>query len=194
MALLGGLFVGTFAVVGVTLLRGHGALLLDVAQRRLGLGVTRHGDTWWLPLDQVLGLAVVPLAAAGAATIERWLLVLGLAGRPEVVLAESDDRGAILGIRETLAARLSILELPEDRRGVAPALESREFLLAGFGIFHLTRFASLLEQLALFVGETGKILLSFFEPFHEAGKLLFLAVLKRINHLFQRAGDLGLLS
>lgn len=113
---LGALFAGTLAGVGVTLLRGHGALLLDVAGGRLGLGVTRADDTWWLPLDQVNGLAVMPVAGRGdAAMIERWLLVVGLVGRPDVVLAESDDRGAILGIRERLAARLALHELAEDR-------------------------------------------------------------------------------
>lgn len=113
---LGALFAGTLVGVGVTLLRGHGSLLLDVAGRRLGLGVTRANDTWWLPLDQVKGLAVMPQAGQGdAATIERWLLVLGLVGRPDVVLAESDDRGAILDIRERLASRLALAELAEDR-------------------------------------------------------------------------------
>ncbi len=111
VALLGALFAGTLIAVGVVLLRGHGALLLDSAQGRLGLGVTRQGDTWWLALRDVAGLAVRPLAQPGKDTIERWMLVLGLRDRPEVVLAESDDRGAIMGIGERLAARLTISDL-----------------------------------------------------------------------------------
>lgn len=115
VALLGALFAGTLGAVGTALLRGHGALMLDLAGRRLGLGITRHSDTWWLPLDEVRGLAVVPQSSPGRDTVERWLLVVGLVGRPDVILAESDDRGAILGIQARLAARLTVTELPEDR-------------------------------------------------------------------------------
>lgn len=115
VALLGALFALTLGAVGVALLRGHGALLLDVDNHRLGLGVTRHSDTWWIALADIRGLAAVPQASPGRDTVERWLLVLGLVGRPDVVLAESDDRGAILGIQGLLATRLKISELPEDR-------------------------------------------------------------------------------
>jgi len=116
VALLGALFAGTLSAVGVALLRGHGALMLDIEGKRLGLGVTRHSDTWWLTLDRIRGLAVVPQASPGRDTVERWLLVIGVVGRPDVILAESDDRGAILGIQERLAARLTVTELPEDDR------------------------------------------------------------------------------
>lgn len=120
IALFGALFAGTLGVVGFALMRGHGALLLDTAGQRLGLGITRHDDTWWLPLSAVRGLAVVPIPGPSGETIERWLLLLSLADRPEVVLAESDDRGAILGIRERLAARLSIAELTDGERAERP--------------------------------------------------------------------------
>lgn len=145
VALLGALFAVTLGAVGVALLRGHGALLLDVDNQRLGLGVTRHGDTWWLALGDIRGLAVVPQASPGRDTVERWLLVLGLVGRPEVVLAESDDRGAILGIQERLAARLAITQLPED-----PSSDARPTFTAANERFAVARGAALQTLLATF--------------------------------------------
>lgn len=131
VSLLGALFALTLAAVGITLLRGHGALLLDREGGFLGLGVTRQTDTWWLPLADVEGLQVVPLPHPGKDVIDRWMLLLGLRDRPDVVIAESDDRGAIVGIRERLAARLSIPELGDDRASPLPSsLVSREVRFA----------------------------------------------------------------
>ena len=145
VALLGGLFALTLGAVGVALLRGHGALLLDVANGRLGLGVTRDGDTWWLALGDVRGLAVVPQASPGRDTVERWLLVLGLVGRPDVVLAESDDRGAILAIQGRLASRLEITQLPEDR-----SADDAPTFVAANERFAVSRGAALQTLLATF--------------------------------------------
>ncbi len=145
VGLLGALFALTLGAVGVALLRGHGALMLDLANRRLGLGVTRDGDTWWLGLGDIRGLAVLPQASPGRDTVERWLLVLGLVGRPEVVLAESDDRNAILGIQERLAARLSITQLPEDR-----SADSAPTFVATHERFAVSRGAALQTLLATF--------------------------------------------
>jgi len=126
IALFGALFTGTLTLVGATLMRGHGALLLDVPGQRLGLGITRQGDTWWLPIPAVRGLAVVPIPGPSGETIERWLLLLSLDDRPEVVLAESDDRGAVHGIRERLAARLAISELSDSQRAERPVASLHE--------------------------------------------------------------------
>lgn len=126
IGLLGALFAGTLGVVGMTLMRGHGALLLDVPGKRLGLGVTRQRDTWWLSLADVRGLAVVPIPHPSGETIERWMLLLSLARRPEVVLAESDDRNAILGIRERLCERLVISEIGEGQRAERPTAFAHE--------------------------------------------------------------------
>jgi len=145
VTLLGALFAGTLGAVGVALLRGHGSLMLDVAGQRLGLGVTRHSDTWWLPLARVRGLAVVPQASPGRDMVERWLLVVGIVDRPDVILAESDDRSAILGIQEKLAARLTVRELPEERSN-----EGAPALLARSERFAVSRGAALQGLLATF--------------------------------------------
>jgi len=145
VALLGALFAGTLGAVGAALLRGHGALMLDAAGKRLGLGVTRHSDTWWLPLARVRGLAVVPQSSPGRDTVERWLLVVGLVGRPDVILAESEDRNAIIGIQERLAARLTVTELPEGR-----ASEGTPTFSARSERFAVSRGAALQGLLATF--------------------------------------------
>jgi hypothetical protein len=124
VTLLGALFAVTLTAVGVTLLRGHGALLLDSQNQRIGLGITRLGDIWWIPLAEIEGLQVLPLAQPDKDMVERWLLVLGLRERPEVVLAESDDRGAIMGICQRLAERLAIAELGADARSPAQSKAS----------------------------------------------------------------------
>jgi len=144
VGLLGGLFAGTLGLVGVTLLRGHGALLLDVPRARLGLGVTGQGDTWWLPLARVQGLAVGLEAGVSGAMSGRWLLILALEDHAEIVLAESDERGAILEIRDRLAARLGIALLGEDRLDGLGPYGQREISFA------VARGAALTGLLAVF--------------------------------------------
>jgi hypothetical protein len=104
---VGLLFGLTFATLAAVLARGHGAVWLDAEQRRLGLGITRGKDIWWLPLDRLSGLRLAPLQSGGE-SIERWLLTLDLRDAPELVLAESDERAFLRTVGENLATRLGL--------------------------------------------------------------------------------------
>lgn len=152
IGLMGGLFAVTLTAVGLTLSRGHGALLLDAPGRRLGLGVTGQDDVWWLALGDVRGLRVVPIAGGDGTTIERWVLVIALDGRPDVVLAESDDRAAILGIGERLSTHLGVADLAEHEPAQAPLP-----FVTGDQRFAVSRGAAIQGLLAVF----GSSLLAF---------------------------------
>jgi len=99
---VGVLFALALLVIALRLVSGRGGLVVDEANARVGLGVTSERDTWWLPRADVLGVRVVPEARTGE-TIERWLAVLAIRDRADVVLARSDDRGTVILVARRLA-------------------------------------------------------------------------------------------
>jgi hypothetical protein len=140
------LFGGTLAILAVALGRGHGALWLDGANRRLGLGVTALGDTWWIPLERVAGLRMVAVPSPGT-TIERWMLLIVLKEKNVTIeLAESDARATLDGIGSRLATHLGLdydegrddLDLasarPAEARFAVNRRAALSLVLASFGV------------------------------------------------------------
>jgi hypothetical protein len=144
IGILAALFGGTLVTVALTLGRGHGALWLDRTGKRLGLGITRRWDIWWLPEDRLLGLRLQPLATSGE-SIERWLLALDVREAPDIVIAESDDRAFLRSIGERLASHLGLTfeegrppldDTAYDPREIQFAVKrgaALQFLLLAFG-------------------------------------------------------------
>ncbi|PIE17556.1 MAG: hypothetical protein CSA66_05530 [Proteobacteria bacterium] len=111
-------FSAALLMIGFRLVSARGGLVVDLDGGRMGMGVTSERDTWWVPLPEVREIGVVPLAR-GEEPIERWTAALRLAGRAEVVLAESDDRSTIVLLARQLAERAGV-PLDEDPDGEAP--------------------------------------------------------------------------
>ena len=120
---VGALFSLAMLVIALRLASGRGGLVADPEGARLGVGVTSERDTWWIPRADVVGLRVVAEARAGE-TIEKWLAVVNLRDRADLVLARSDDRGTIVRVARQLA---TAMELPElDAEAAPAALEAPE--------------------------------------------------------------------
>lgn len=95
LTLVVGLAITTAVGMGArALFRGSGGLYLERGGRGLGFGLTGPEDTWWVPLDRLLGVrcAAAPGPEIVAPEDASWLLLVCVREGPEVVVLETHDR------------------------------------------------------------------------------------------------------
>jgi hypothetical protein len=107
-AALGGLWGLGSALVAFRLLSARTGLFIDEGAGRVGVCITRPHDTWWFSKDRLAGAGTLAVATPGTATIERWIVWLGLESGVRIVIVESGSREFCAHVEDGLRARLSI--------------------------------------------------------------------------------------
>ncbi|PKN55793.1 MAG: hypothetical protein CVU56_19470 [Deltaproteobacteria bacterium HGW-Deltaproteobacteria-14] len=125
---VGALFAVAMLTIALRLLAARGGLVVDTEGARVGIGVTSERDTWWVPVNEIIGIRVVAEATTGE-TIERWLAVMELAGRSSVVLARTEDRGVATLVARRLADGVGIEDL-DGERAAGPEADQRGLVAA----------------------------------------------------------------
>jgi hypothetical protein len=100
---LSAVVMAAFLAAGAQLVRYRGGIALDRAGSRLGFRLTSPTDTWWVPLDRVVGIARRScLIVRGDTPSRLWSAEIVLRGTPPVLVTESDDEPSVREVQEML--------------------------------------------------------------------------------------------
>ncbi len=107
-AALGLLWGVASALVAFRLLSPRTGLFNDRARGQVGVCITRPRDTWWFNHHRLTSTGTLAVTTPGTATIERWVVWLGLDSGVRVLIVESGSREFCTHVESGLRAGLPL--------------------------------------------------------------------------------------
>ena len=153
----GVLLVGSFGLATLRLFTGSGGVVVDLDKRRLGFGLSRRADTWWLPLEDVTGIHVYAtrIRNSDGEQTRTWNAAVGLDDRPPIVVAEHTDYENVLTFARTLSRVTDIAEeTSEPELSAGPARDTT----TGFSVQRRPSLSMLLGLFGLSLTAVGIVL------------------------------------
>ena len=114
---LGGLVALTAFVAAHALMTRRGGIWFDSEGARLGLGITKRKDVWWLGTEGLDGIACERREISSDVADFAWRTYARLRHGVELVLVETHERELAMAVADELTSRLHLQSPPsEDSR------------------------------------------------------------------------------